>query len=153
MSDIKADINIYLKRLKKAFNQTKQNMAKVALKSVLKESPVRLGAYVKSNQVGIGIIDTKHEPVIFSPFPNIPPAMPEVLAHALKKSLYTKKATEILSSEFKNDIYISNSIPYAGQVEFIGWEKTGPYHPYSKAILEFKAKTFLKSKTNAPPIE
>jgi hypothetical protein len=142
---MKTDIDKYLNQLKKGINKTKKTMAKTALSDILAKSPVRLGAYVKSNRVGIGFVDSTHEPVFYAEPPYIPPAMPVALAIALKKTLYAQGSARIEKAEFNKNIFISNSIPYAALVEHIGWEKTGPYAVYSKAILKLKAKTFLQS--------
>lgn len=39
-----------------------------------------------------------------------------------------------------NFVSMSNSLPYAQQVEYLGWSKTGPYAPVRNAITSFNMK-------------
>jgi hypothetical protein len=148
VNNFKKDVKDYLKRLEKGINKTKQNLAQGALKTLVKESPIWGGAYIKSHKVGIDEIDTHHEPVWT--LTKFGPRLPHSAMQALRAEMATKLSVKILASDFNDTLYISNSIPYADQVEYIGWGKAGPHHPFGKAKMAIKAKTFLKSKTNAP---
>jgi hypothetical protein len=141
-------INKYLERLKKAVNKTKQNMATDALKTLITTSPVRTGSYIKSHQVGIDTIIAHHEPV----YHEIQPGIPEAAVTALKSAMFVELNGEVQNAKFDNTIYISNSIPYANQVEYIGWMFTPAYHPYGIAMTTLKAKSYLKHASNAPAI-
>jgi len=130
----------YLEKLKESANDAKKTLAKQATRKVIDYSPVRTGAYVTSHRIGIDQIDPSHEPFItVGPGEEIPPKMPTALAAALKESLYAKHSTEISRAPFDKDIYVSNSIPYANQVEYIGWRLTEARHVYHKANLDLKA--------------
>ena len=147
MSNTKTDIEVYLNRLKKAVNETKQKMAKTALRELIIASPVRTGNYIKSHKVGINTQVMHHEPVNFQWHE----PMPEAMALALKQALFTELAAETLEADFDDFIIISNSIPYADRVEFIGWMLTPAYHPFGKAKLALKSgKYLLTAFTNAP---
>jgi hypothetical protein len=154
-NNFKNDVDDYLKRLKKVINKSKQNMAKAGLNELIKSSPVWTGAYIKSHKVTANKIDSQHEPVIEffiinQITYNFGPKMLAAAVQALKIQTLAKLATKISATDFNDTIYISNSIPYANQIEYLGWEKSGPYHTFGRATMAIKTKTFLKSKSNAP---
>lgn len=148
MNQVKADINTYLDRLKKGINITKQKLAQDTLIDVVGFSPVWSGTYVESHKVGLDNIILEHEkPYYGPPFPD---KLNEGHALALKVGVVNDLSPVIDKAEFRNTIFISNSIPYANQVEF-GGGLTPAYHPYGRAALKLKAKMFLMAKTNALP--
>ena len=147
MSNTKTDIDTYLKRLKKAVNKTKQKMAHTAIHELISASPVRTGSYINSHKVGINTLVTGHEKV----YTIWQPAMLPAMQKALKAYKSKRMMGEVLSADFDDTIIISNLIPYADRVEYIGWQKTSAKHPFGKAKLALKAgKYLLKSFTNAP---
>ena len=143
MDTLKQDIKTYTKRLKKAINKSRKNLAKEALFTVIAESPVWAGLYVESMRVGINTIDSSH----LTPHYGTPylPKLNEGHALALKTGVFSDLEPLIEASKFEDKIFISNSIPYADQVEY-GTLKRTAHHPFGKTALKVKAKMYLALK-------
>jgi hypothetical protein len=121
----------FLDQLKVEITEKKKQLAKVAVKSLFWRSPVWAGHYVKSHRVSLNFVDSS-----FSPYIELAPQFWQAAklsgpaALALKKALLSKAKLKIARTGFKDDIFISNSIPYSDQVEYLGWLKTPAHHPY-----------------------
>lgn len=149
-------IKTYIENLKDTVKNQKQALAKTVVRKVVELSPIRQGPYIKSHRVGINKLDTTFEPfetIIVKKFTpemakagaenQLPPPMAEGAANTLRAQVAEKLSVKISKAKFKDAIYISNSIPYADQVEYIGWKRTGPYHVYAKAKIDLEVKAPL----------
>ena len=151
MSNTKSDIETYLNRLKKTFNKSKIKLAEAALFEVINNSPVRTGAYVENNQIGLNTPVTTND-IVYHKGPGFAQPMDVGSAFILKNAVYKQEIRIAKTAKFEDTIYISNSTPYAHIVEYVGWPQYGvpAYHPYGRAALSVKAKMYLIIKSNAP---
>jgi len=136
LSELSNDLKAFGKKVKKDVTEIKRETARRALAGVIMRSPVHSGDYVKSNRVGIttktsgrgvglGFHLTPGNKWLMSRHPS---------PWKLKLDLYGQKKLRISAAKFEDTIVIYNNIPYADQVEFIGWELTPPYHPFGHTI-------------------
>ena len=118
--------------------------ANATMKSLVSLSPVWSGSYVKSHRVGINFKDPRHAPVHhivhvalnnwYFPVSKMSSAM----ATRLRNKVAEVREKNLSAAKPGDKIIISNSIDYAPTVEYIGWEKTGPYHVYAKTKIRVK---------------
>lgn len=149
---LKEDVEKFKNGMKRDLIQQKRLVARIALKKLLNRSPARSGAYMKSHNVGISKtgsgrgIGKRHAPV--NVLEDIP-RMPESQRLALAASLYNTKKGYISTARLGDSITIYNIIPYADQVEYIGWFgsamkgrqdtlSTPAYHVYGLTIAELQ---------------
>jgi len=111
-------------------------ITKETIKSLVALSPVWTGAYVKSHNIGIVVKDRRHEPVARTY--SILTKLSVTEAMALKKSILQNKKFDLMLIELGHKIIISNSIPYANKVEYIGWQLQRSYFVYSKTKILIK---------------
>jgi len=141
------------KRLKGSFDQqlkefletladrtitAKQALAVQIASYIVDISPVWTGAYVKSHQVGVNSVDATFTAPTISTTANMPIQSQAVKALRQERKKINSAKINAATRLF-DEIYISNSAPHASIVEYIGWQKTGPYHVYSKAKMKAKA--------------
>jgi len=112
--------------------------ARYAARRLAKESPVWQGTYVKSHRVGLGSQDKSHEPIPLSLPGFLPPKASSAKAAKFKQRAVKTMHEKILNTKLGEKIVLSNSVPYADQVEFLGWMKTSAHHTYGKTMLGIK---------------
>jgi hypothetical protein len=156
---LKADIEKFKESIEKDVVAIKRTAARITLKKLLNRSPARSGAYMKSHNVGISKtgagrgIGRRHATVVTGKFI---PKMPDAQKLALAAKLYNQKKGYISTARLKDAITIYNVIPYADQVEYLGWYNSGteglrlgdsengqlqttpPYHVYGLTIAEME---------------
>jgi len=119
----------------------KRAIAREAFRRIVRRSPVSSGNYVKSHRVGISKtesgrgISRGHEPVLPFAFSN---KVPEATAEGIKAQVLAKRIPYISRAKLHDVITISNSIPYAHIVEYVGWKKTSAYHVYGLTAQELE---------------
>jgi hypothetical protein len=146
---LKQDIETFKNGMKRDLVQQKRLAARIALKKLLNRSPARSGNYMRSHNVGISKTATgrgigkRHAPVNNAYLPK----MSKTQQLALAAELYNKKNGYISSAQLGDAITIYNIIPYANQVEYLGWsgvsKKYGPwqtpaYHVYGLTVAELE---------------
>jgi len=161
---LKNAFNKLIKVIKKGEKTYKQELTQEAFKSLVDLSPVSTGSYVLSHRIGINQKDTS---VTLKKGPN--PGLYKVLAfgnparasalhekavfRSLKKAKTTAKpkALKQINKKLKkigpdDSVIISNSIPHAVNVEYVGWMKTPPYQVYGLTYeyLRLKEKSIMK---------
>ena len=121
----------FLDQLKSGITKKKKQLAEIAVKSLFQRSPVWAGSYIKSHRINLNFADLSHEPYVeLAPQFWQATKLSGPAALALKKGLLSKAKLKIGLTGFEDDIFISNSIPYSDQVEYLGWLKTPAHHPY-----------------------
>lgn len=152
----KEDIERFKSGVKKDLIQMKRTAARIALKKVIYRSPARSGNYIRSHNVGISKTGTgrgigqQHAPVNYGWFD----PMNEGEKVALMAEEYAKKSKYISTAQLLDSITIYNVIPYAVNVEYLGWAGTStisgggfsapvqkswyhpPYHVYGLTVAE-----------------
>jgi len=147
---INQSLDDFVKGAIDAAADAKKEAAAECFKRVVKKSPVWGGGYISSHNIGIGVIDKS---IDHGPNENIPEAMlidPETgfgiqLSIAQKVELrasMSAKANSVIGQQVNIEvpIYVSNSMYHANRVEYIGWNKTGPYHVYGLTAEEMKTR-------------
>jgi hypothetical protein len=136
LTELSNDLKAFGQKAKKQVTEIKRETARRALAGVIMRSPVHAGDYVKSNRVGITTkssgrgVGLGYHPIT----PNKWLMSKHPQPWKLKMDLYKKKKLRISAAKFEDTIVIYNNIPYADQVEFIGWELTPAYHPFGHTI-------------------
>jgi hypothetical protein len=153
---LKDDIEKFKNGLKRDLIKQKRLAARIALKKLIYRSPARTGNYIRSHKVGISKSQTgrgigkSHAPVIEA-FTE-PMEGSEKLAFMAEQ--YNKKKGYISTAQLLDSITIYNIIPYAKNVEYLGWsgdyDISGgyggqvrswyrpPYHVYGLTIEEMR---------------
>jgi hypothetical protein len=120
---LKEDIEKFKSGIKRDVVQMKRTAARIALKKLIYRSPARSGNYIRSHNVGISRtgsgrgIGRRHAPVIKQFLE--PMNQGEKLAFMAEQ--YNKKKGYISTAKLLDSITIYNIIPYAKNVEYLGW--------------------------------
>ena len=123
MSKLDEDMKLFFKQVKKGMIEKQQEVAIQAAERLVYYSPIWTGAYVRSMRCGIGVVDSSHEPVGPGTLP-YPPRLSEMEAETIRMEMFSQLKSEIELNESGKIIYLSNNIPYATAVEFVGWYLT-----------------------------
>jgi hypothetical protein len=142
MNTLAADFKKFAEQAKERLAEQQKNMAKEAAERLVYFSPIWTGAYVKSMRCGIGVPDMSHEPASSGMQP-YPPRLDEVSAEMIRMETTTKLKTEIDMAPAGKTIYLSNNIPYANHVEYIGWFITPDGIEYVAAGHQVFANTIM----------
>ncbi|RLD57846.1 MAG: hypothetical protein DRI97_04435 [Bacteroidetes bacterium] len=134
MGNNKKELEAFLDKCKLTIAAAPHKFAKEtatrAIDSVTRRSPVKSGRYIKSHRVTIdGEAPAPPEKMKFGTIPQST-AVQSVMGSLLLKVSAAK--------QFKK-ITISNGLHYARNIEYLGWEKTGPYQVYHHAMNDIKA--------------
>jgi hypothetical protein len=139
---LKSDIEKFKNGIKRDLIQQKRLAARMTLRKLLNRSPARSGSYMKSHNVGISKTETgrgigkSHAKVhIGKPFL---PEMNNAERLSLAAQLYAQKNGYISAARLNDSITIYNVIPYANQVEYLGWVKTPAHHVYGLTVAEMQ---------------
>lgn len=126
-----------------------RSVARSTFRVLVRRSPVHAGPYVKSHRIGISKtgagrgISKGHEKVNRIQVPKVSRAT----ALAIKKEAIAKRISYISKAMPGDMITISNSIPYADQVEYIGWQTAPARHVYKMTVLEVGIHTAGRNAT------
>jgi len=120
MNTLLADFKKFAEQAKENLAEKQKNLAKKAAEDLVYRSPIWTGAYVKSMRCGIGAVDSSHEPYHSGTQP-YPYRLTEMEAEVVRLGVLAKLNAEIESAPVGSTIYLSNNIPYASKVEYIGW--------------------------------
>ena len=118
--------------IKNAEHEVMKATARKFLGALIKRSPILTGRYVKSHKVGIDSPDDSIAPNAYG----IAADRKSAASSALMSGLNVIKNAQKFSS-----IYISNSLHYAKNVEYLGWKNTGPYYVYHHATMDIMEDT------------
>lgn len=131
------DIRKFIEQTKEKAAGEQKRLAIEAAERLVYYAPIWTGAYVKSMRCGINIPDMSYEPY-YSGFPPYPPRVNEITAEAIRISMLAKLKAEIESAPVGSKIYLSNSIPYADQIEYMGWFAQEAYQVFTTTILDLE---------------
>lgn len=131
------DIRKFIEQTKEKAAAEQKKLALEAAERLVYYAPIWTGAYVKSMRCGIDMPDTSHEPY-YSGLPPYPPRVDEMTAEAIRMSMLAKLKAEIESAPVGSKIYLSNSIPYADQIEYTGWIGQEAYQVFTTTILDLE---------------
>jgi hypothetical protein len=154
---LKAELNKFIEDSIEQAGEIKKQAAREAFKSVVAKSPVKTGSYVLSHRIGIKATKTATgEPNLKrgAPFKATYKNQGEdftgmtKIQFAAVKQAALKRMSKINRAKPLHEIIIANNIHYADKVEYLGWERTGPYHVYGNTIAELQVKLpfMVKSK-------
>ena len=145
MKQLDDDIKLFLKQIKDEMAEVQKKVAIIAAERLVYYSPVWTGAYVRSMRCGIGVPDSSHESAGSGMMP-YPPRMSEAEAEMTRMGTFAKIRAEIESAPHGEAIYLSNTIPYAMNVEFTGWYLSpdgidfvqAPHHVFTTTIRDLE---------------
>ncbi len=142
ISQLPKDIKKLESEIEMEFSQHLKGAARVGVRSLIYHSPVDSGTYVANHQFGI------NGPAVGIPDMTGYGVSRKSQMHGIKmrelKSLLAK--VKLINKETKS-IYISNEVPYADKVEWLGWPKTpakAVYQKARKAMVRYIVRTQTK---------
>jgi hypothetical protein len=142
MSSLTSDIQKFVAQMKEMAAEKQKEVASEAAERLVYYSPVWTGAYVKSMRCGVGTPDPSHEPYHIGTQP-YPMRVSEMQAEAIRIRVFDKLQQEIGMAKPGERIFLSNSIPYADQVEYVGWYLTPDGTEYLQAAHHVFTETIL----------
>lgn len=130
--------------------KVQHKLARTAISALVSRSPVLTGRYVMSHRLEFGAADETYEDA-----EDYPQATDDHKPKTKRKTLpkdrrqfvnsaqatLFRKAGVPLHQEGANitSMHISNNVPYADKVEFLGWQNVGPYFVYTHSYNDVMA--------------
>jgi len=122
------DIGEFIKKIPEFINGLKKRVARELLISIVNpegKDPFKTGSYISSHRIGVGAPD---DAVIIL-------KKGAVTVEQAKASVLVRGLSKLSSAiNVDDDLFISNSVPWAKRVEYSGWVGTSPYLVYEKAV-------------------
>jgi len=159
-----SNIRIFAKQLEEFRVKTherldlaKQDLARKTLAKLVARSPVLTGQYILSHKVGINEPDLSYEHTLptLKLRKNISKGKQIGTNIGVNRRSVEMKAKsvgqqKIMQAGYKDTIYISNSVPHAVNVEYLGWAKKPALHVYglTKAEMRLQAQAIVKAFEN-----
>jgi len=142
MNKLLDDFKKFAEQTKKNLAEEQKSLAKKAVDDIVYRSPIWTGAYVKSMRCGIGMVDSSHEPYHPGTQP-YPYRLSEMEAEIVRLGVIAKLNSEIDSAPIGESIYLSNNIPYASKIEYLGWMITPDGTEYVAAPIPVFTETIM----------
>ena len=142
--DVTQQLEAELKQITDSANEFRKDMARKAFASVVEKSPVKTGSYVSSHRVGIKASAANisrgrpFESTSINQQQNFKGLTKQ--QHTAVKQDALKNMAKINKAKLTDVIVIANNIFYADRVEYLGWERTPPYHVYGRTIAELEVQ-------------
>lgn len=114
---------------------TKKQAVEVMFKELMRLSPVVTGSYLMSHRIGEGLVDRGYHVI---------PQTSRRWNEGNIRARLVGYLNAFLKRRVAGDIFLSNSVPWAKNIEFEGWHFPGggskpPYRVYRKAYLRAQA--------------
>lgn len=135
-------IKEFLDKTKLEIEAKQKKIAIEAAERLVYYAPVWTGAYVRSMRCGIGMPDLSHEPTHDGSRP-YPERVSAVTEEQIRMDTFARLRQEIMQAPELKTIYLTNTTPYADQIEYVGWYPTPEKDRYLQAAHQVFTTTIL----------
>lgn len=134
IAQFKADLGKFAEEVKGRVSDEKQQLARLAARSLIRYSPIDTAAYLRSMRVGVNTVRLDYYPYEDKTEEQLP-HLDEAQKEFFRDAELTRLLHEVARARVWDSVNLSNHIPYSKYVEYIGWKNTAAYHVFTRTKL------------------